>query len=144
MLNKIWQQNNYTISTDKSMLNSEMIHQFLTNSYWGKERTHTEIITSIENSLCFGVYDQDQQIGFARVITDFVLFANLVDVFILPSHQRRGLGKWLMNTIFDIPELSKIKTWMLGTKDAHELYKKVGFMPVQHPEWLMVRRKYKI
>ncbi len=138
------QQDNYIISTDKTMLNYEMIHQFLINSYWGKERTHNEIIISIENSLCFGIYDQNQQIGFARVITDFVLFANLLDVFILPSHQGHGLGKWLISTIFNIPELSKIKTWMLGTKDAHELYKKVGFLPIEHPEWLMVRRTYKI
>lgn len=144
MLSEIWQQDDYLISTDKAKLDVEMIYSFVSKSYWGKERTLNEIKISIENSLCFGVYDNNKQIGFARVITDSILFANLLDVFILPSYQGLGLGKWLINTIFNIPELNKIKTWMLGTKDAHDLYKKVGFMPLEHPEWLMVRRKYKI
>ncbi len=112
MLTEIWQQDDYLISTDKAKLDVEMIYSFVSNSYWGKEKTLNEIKISIENSLCFGVYDNNIQIGFARIIIDSILFAQLLDVFILPSYQGLGLGKWLINTIFNIPDLSKIKTWM--------------------------------
>jgi GNAT superfamily N-acetyltransferase len=136
-----WSKDNFIISMDKKKLDSEVIYQFLTNSYWAKGRTLDEVICSIKNSICFGLYDGNKQIGFARIITDSILFAYLCDVFILPHYQRQGLGKWLIDTIFNVQELRNIKTWTLATKDAHDLYEKFKFKLHQHPENLMVRRK---
>jgi len=113
-----WSKDDFVISIDKTKLDSDIIHQFLTESYWAKGRTLDEVIESIKNSICFGLYDKNRQIGFARIITDSVLFAYLCDVFILPTYQRQGLGKWLIDTIFNIQELRNIKSWILATKDA--------------------------
>jgi GNAT superfamily N-acetyltransferase len=137
---QMWSKDNFILSMDKTKLDVEIIYQFLTDSYWAKGRTLDEVIFSIKNSICFGLYDGNQQIGFARIVTDSVLFAYLCDVFILPHYQRRGLGKWLIDTIFNIQELKNIKTWMLATKDAHDLYEKFKFKLHQHPERLMVRK----
>lgn len=140
MLAQTWYQDNFVISMDKTKLDLKVIHQFLTDSYWAKGRTLDEVICSIENSVCLGLYDENNQIGFARVVTDSILFAYLCDVFILPLYQGRGLGKWLIDTTFNIQELKSIKTWMLATKDAHDLYEKFRFKPHQHPERIMVRK----
>jgi len=136
----IWQQDNFIISMDKTKLDLKVIHQFLTKSYWANGRTLDEVVCSIKNSICLGLYDENKQIGFARIVTDSILFAYLCDVFILPSYQGQGLGKWLIDTIFNIHEFKGIKTWMLATKDAHDLYEKFRFKPHQHPERLMVRK----
>lgn len=140
MLAQTWYQDNFIISMDKAKLDYKVIHEFLTDSYWAKGRTLDEVICSIKNSICFGLYDENKQIGFARVVTDFILFAYLCDVFILQTFQGQGLGKWVINTIFNIQELKNIKTWMLSTKDAHDLYEKFRFKPHQHPERIMVRK----
>lgn len=140
MLAQTWYQDNFLISMDKTKLDHEVIHQFLAESYWAKGRTLDEIVRSIENSVCLGLYDGHRQIGFARVVTDSVLFAYVCDVFILPAYQGRGLGKWLIDKIFKIEELKSVKTWMLATKDAHSLYEKFRFKPHQHPERIMVRK----
>ena len=114
---------NYFISTDVSKLNVDLIHRYLSEeSYWAKGIPKDIVEKSIANSLCFGVYCEDQQIGFARLVTDKATFAYLADVFILPGYRRQGLSKFLMQTIHAHPELQNLRRWWLGTKDAHGLY----------------------
>ncbi len=118
----------YTISTNPSLLQIEVIHQYLAQeSYWAKNIPIEVLKQSIEGSLCFGVYCNDVQIGFARLITDKATFAYLADVFILPEHRGKGLSKWLIQTIHAYPQLQGLRRWLLGTKDAHGLYEKFGW-----------------
>ena len=121
-----WTKHNLIISTDKSRLDIEVIHGFLKTSYWAGARTREEIQKAIENSICFGLFQGDRQIGFARVVTDEVVVSWLGDVFIIPEFQKNGLGKWLMECIVSHPILKKTKC-LLGTKDAHGLYEKYAF-----------------
>ena len=140
METELWQRGEYTISTDRARLNLDRIHDFISNhSYWGKGRAREVVKRSIENSLPFGVYKGDQQIGFARVITDYATFAWIADVFILDAFQGQGLGNWLMEVIISHPELQGFRRWVLATKDAHELYRKFGFSELKHPERWMER-----
>jgi GNAT superfamily N-acetyltransferase len=134
-----WQRGQYTISTDKSRLDLNVIHGFLNESYWAAGRSIDTIRRSIENSVTFGVYDGDRQIGFARVITDYATFGWIADVFIVKEYQGRGLGKWLTEVIISHPELQGFRRWVLATKDAHELYRKVGFDELKRPERWMER-----
>src|SRR6187431_891236 len=130
-------KDSFTISTDKSRLDIPYIHQFLKSSYWA-ENIPIEIVTrSIEGSVCFGVYEGENQVGFARVVTDKATFGYLADVFVDEKYRGRGLSKWLMSTIMSDPELQGFRTWMLGTRDAHELYKKFGFESLSNPERFM-------
>ena len=128
----------YFISTDKSLLDLSMIHDFLSReSYWAKNIPLETVRKSIEHSLCFGVFDANQQVGFARVITDFATIAYLGDVFILESHRGRGLSKRLMQTVVAHPELQGLRRWILATADAHSLYEKNGFTPLAKPDrWM--------
>lgn len=136
-MNTEWQQGQYTISADKARLDIEVIHGYLSRSYWA-EGIHLETVRrSIEHSLCFGVYHADDQIGFARVISDFATFGYLADVFILEEHQGRGLGKWLMEIILSRPDLQGFRRWMLATRDAHGLYSRFGFTKLSRPEMIM-------
>ena len=128
-----------TISTDKSKLQIDVIYQFLTNSYWAKERTKKQVQTTIDTSLCFGVYVNEQQIGFGRVATDYAVFAYLMDIFILPTHKGKGYSKQLMEAIINAEELKECKTWMLKTSDAHGLYKQFGFTELENPDIVMER-----
>lgn len=124
-------EDEYAISTDKKRLDLAMIHDFLANqSYWSKDIPFEVMKKSIENSLCFGVYHQDRQVGFARVVTDYATTAYVGDVFILEPYRSRGLGKRLVKAIVDHPELEGLRLWFLGTKDAHDLYRKYGFKKV--------------
>lgn len=127
------------ISTDISRLDVEVIQSFLCNSYWGKGRSKKDVQLSINNSLNFGVYQNGKQIGFARIVTDYLVFAMLLDVFILPEYRAKGYSKQLMKTILEFPELEKVKTWMLKTKDAHGLYQQFEFAEPKHPEKIMER-----
>lgn len=127
------------ISTDKKRLEVEVIHQFLTETYWAKGRTLEEVVTSIENCLCFGVYIEEKQIGFARIATDYVVFAYIMDVFILPEYRGNGYSKSLMKSINESQQLKNCKIWMLKTKDAHNLYKQFGYKELKHPEKIMER-----
>jgi len=133
------EQNEITISTDKNKLNVKLIHEFLTNSYWAEGRALEQVKISIENSLCFGMYFNNEQIGFARVLTDKAVVAYLMDVFILDKHRGKGYSKMLMNEIFAHSELKSIGKWILATKDAHDLYKQFGFKGIEKPERLMER-----
>ena len=134
-----WERGEYTISTDKARLDVGVIHGFLNSSYWAAGRTIETIQRSIDNSLPFGVYKGDQQIGFARVITDYATFAWIADVFILVAFQGQGLGNWLMEVIITHPDLQGFRRWVLATKDAHELYRKFGFSELKLPERWMER-----
>lgn len=133
-----WEKDGYTISTDRSRLQIDVIHGFLKDeSYWARERTREQTVTAIENSICFGLFQGAEQVGFARVVTDLATFAYLGDVFILPSHQGKALGKWLMETIISHPDLQGFRRWVLATRDAHKLYEKYGFTGLKHPErWM--------
>ncbi len=137
-----WTQDEYTISTDRNRLDIKIIYQYLTKeSYWAKGRPLDVIQTAINHSLCFGVYHGEQQIGFARLVTDYAVFAYLADVFILATHQGHGLGKWLIQTILQVPELQNIGRWTLNTRDAHGIYAQSGFGPVTQPELSMELRR---
>ncbi|WP_163324929.1 GNAT family N-acetyltransferase [Draconibacterium mangrovi] len=126
------------ISTDKGKLDVLVIHNYLANeSYWAKGRTLETVERSIQNSLCFGVYLESRQVGFARVITDYAVFAWLLDVFILPEFQGKGYGKKLMEAIMTHNNLQGLRRWGLGTEDAHELYKQFGFMSLHKPGNMM-------
>ena len=127
------------ISDDKSKLDISLIHNFLTNSYWAKGRTIEEVKASIENSECYGLFINDEQVGFARIITDFVVFAYLLDVFIIPDFQGKGYAKLLLKRILEDEKFRNVKKWMLATKDAHTLYTKFGFSKLAKPERLMER-----
>jgi len=127
------------ISTNKSKLQIDVIHQFLTTTYWAKGRTIEEVKKSIEHCLCFGVYLNNQQIGFARIATDYTVFAYIMDVFILPEYRGKGYSKQLMQAINEAPKLQSCKVWMLKTSDAHGLYKQFGYTELKHPEKLMER-----
>jgi GNAT superfamily N-acetyltransferase len=133
----------HVISTDKDRLDTPVIHDFISNrSYWGKDRTIETVRKTIENSLCFGVYDKDNNlVGFARVVTDFTIFAYVMDVFILEEHRSRGLGKQLMEYILGYPDLQDILFWRLDTNDAHGLYSRYGFEKPAYPERIMEIRK---
>lgn len=134
-----WKRGEYAISSEPGRLDLEVVHDFLTNSYWAKGISEELVRRSIEHSLCFGVYHEQTQVGFARVITDRATFAYLADVFIVEQHRGHGLGKWLIETIVTHPELSGLRRWILVTRDAHDLYRQYGFMPLRNPERFMER-----
>jgi GNAT superfamily N-acetyltransferase len=124
-------EDEYEISTDNKRLDLALIHDFLANeSYWAKGIPLEVVKKSIDNSLCFGVYHQDRQVGFARVVTDYATAAYVGDVFILEPCRGKGLGKRLVGTIMNHPELQGLRLWLLGTLDAHRLYQKYGFQRV--------------
>jgi GNAT superfamily N-acetyltransferase len=124
----------FTISTDRSRLSLDAICDFLSRSYWAQNRTRETMQRAMEHSLCFGVYEHQLQIGFARVVTDYATFAWLADVFIEEEHRGLGLGKWLVETVIDHPELQSVPRWLLATRDAHELYRRFGFAALSAPE----------
>ena len=135
-----WQKGDFTIRTDRNCLQIEVIHTFLSGeSYWAKERTLEHTKKAFENSLPLGVYKQENQIGFARVITDYATFAYIGDVFILEEFRGKGLSKWLMEVIVSHPDLQNLRRWILATKDAHSLYEKFGFTELKFPERWMER-----
>jgi GNAT superfamily N-acetyltransferase len=127
------------ISTDRSRLDIDAIHGFLTNCYWANGIPRETVVRSIENSLCFGLYCEGKQAGFARVISDFATFAYLGDVFVSEPYRGRGLAKWLMECIVRDPALQGLRRWNLVTRDAHGLYAQFGFSRLQAPDRWMER-----
>ena len=125
------------ITTDRARLDLNLIHGFLAESYWAQGIPRDVVARSIENSLCFGIYSQAEQVGFARVITDYATYAYVADVFILESHRGHGLGKWLMECIRLHPQLQGLRRWSLVTRDAHGLYAQCGFTRLKAPERYM-------
>ncbi len=135
-----WQHGEFIISTDRRRLQLDVIHKYLSEeSYWAQGRELEVTRQALENSLCFGVYDGDRQIGFARVVTDRATFAWIADVFILPEHRGKSLSKRLMEAILSHPELQNLRRWVLATKDAHGLYAQYDFTPMKFPERWMER-----
>jgi len=139
MPDQTWTRDAYTISTQRERLDTQCIHRFLTTSYWAEGITLHVVERSLEHSLPFGLYHQEQQVGFARVITDYATFVYVADVFILEEYRGRGLSLWLMETVIGHPELQGLRRWILFTRDAHGLYRKVGFTPSPTPQRLMER-----
>lgn len=126
-----------TISTDKTKLDVPFIQDFLKDIYWAAGRTIDEVQTTIDSSFCFGIYLDDVQIGFARVVTDYVVFGYLMDVFIAKEHRGNGYSSILIDAMMNEPVLKNIKIWRLATSDAHFLYEKFGFSALAHPEKMM-------
>lgn len=135
--------NAYRISTDTAAMNLPYIHRFLSNSYWAKGIPVETVQKAMEGSLCFGVFKGEEQVGFARVITDGATFAYLADVFIDEAHRGHGLAKRLMKTIMKHPQLQGLRRFALVTRDAHQLYAPFGFTPIHNPEmWMQVHRPH--
>ncbi len=127
----------YNISDDKSRLDLKLIHQIISNSYWAKGRSFEEVKRSIDNSICYGIYIADKQVGFARVLTDFVTIAYLMDVFIIEEQRGNGLSKILLEEVLFDSRFENVKKWVLVTKDAHSLYEKFGFGEMKNSEKYM-------
>jgi GNAT superfamily N-acetyltransferase len=134
-----YKREQFVISTDAERLDLDVIHRFLTNSYWANGIPREVVERSIQNSLVFGLFDGNTQIGFARVITDLATFAYIGDVFVLDAYRGRGLGKWMMECIEQHPSLQGLRRWSLVTRDAHGLYARCGFIPLKKPENWMER-----
>jgi N-acetylglutamate synthase-like GNAT family acetyltransferase len=138
-MHHLWSKGDYEISTDPARIDIGMVHEFLANSYWAKGIPLETVLRSIENSISFGVYRGQQQVGFARIISDQATFAYLADVFISPAYRGRGLSQWLLECIVGHPDLQGLRRWMLATKDAHDLYAKFGFTPIKSSEpWMEI------
>jgi GNAT superfamily N-acetyltransferase len=134
-----YRRNGLVVSTDRARLELDVIHGFLTGCYWAKGISRELVARSIENALCFGVYAEGKQIGFARVISDYATYAYLGDVFLLESYRGRGLSKWLMECIVRHPQLQGLRRWSLVTGDAHGLYSQFGFTALAAPErWMEI------
>lgn len=130
-----------TVSSDPSRLQIDVIHRYLSEeSYWAQGIPRETVEKSIRNSLCFGVFEDENQVGFARVITDRATYAYICDVFVLPSHRGRGLSKKLVEAIDVHPDLQGLRRWGLVTQDAHGLYSRFGFHTPTMPEGYMERR----
>jgi len=127
----------YTISTDSSRFDVDMIHAFLTSCYWAAGVPRDVVQRSIDNALCFGVFNGTKQVGFARVITDRATYGYIGDVFVLESHRGQGLGKQLIAAIMAHPELQGFRRWSLVTNDAHQLYARFGFRELASPHRYM-------
>lgn len=133
-----FKRDEYLISTDPSRLDLPWIHDYLSNdAYWSRGISFQVFRTSVENALCFGVFHQEVQVGFGRVISDYATFAYLADIFIDEHYRRRGLGKWLVECMLNFPELQGLRRWILATKDAHGLYEQFGFVSLKRPESMM-------
>ncbi len=129
----------YTLSDDPARLDLDAIHGFLRHSYWSPGIPRETVARAIANSLCFGVYLGETQVGFARLVTDRATFAYLADVFVLESHRGRGLSRALMELILAHPEVQGLRRWLLATRDAHGLYRKFGFVDLANPAMFLTR-----
>jgi N-acetylglutamate synthase-like GNAT family acetyltransferase len=130
-----------SVSTDKSKLDVPFIQNFLKDVYWAAGRTIEEVQTTIDTSFCFGIYLDEKQIGFCRVITDYVVFAYVMDVFIDENQRGKGYSSILIKAMMTEPQLQEVKIWRLATSDSHFLYDKFGFKALAHPEKMMEKIK---
>lgn len=129
--------NGYELSDDRPRIDRQFVHDELSKSYWAQAIPRSVTDKSIEHSLCFGIYKNDQQVAFARVVSDFATFAYLCDVIVTEPHRGEGLGKWLMECIMAHPELQNLRRFMLATLDAHSLYTRYGFESPKYPDRLL-------
>ncbi|QEW33169.1 GNAT family N-acetyltransferase [Erwinia billingiae] len=136
-----WRENDYLVSTDKDKLDVAAVHHYLTRSTWAKGIAPDIVSASIENSLNFGMYHNQSQIGFARLITDYATFAYLCDVYVLDEYQGDGLGRWLMECIHNHPVFEQLRRIVLFTTTAPWLYEKLGYAPVnkENYAWTITR-----
>ena len=136
-------KDDFSISTEKSKLDLKGIHHFLsTQAYWSLNIPFKKVEKAAANSLCFGLYFGEQQIGYARIISDYTTVAYLGDVFVLPEYRGLGLSKWMMQTIMSHPELQGLRRWILLTGDAHGLYEQFGWKGIASPErWMELHNK---
>jgi GNAT superfamily N-acetyltransferase len=124
----MWRRGDYEISTDPARLDLDLVHQYLSEeAYWSPGVRRQIVERSIEHSLPFGMYSDAEQVGFARVVTDYATFGWLADLFVLEPHRGSGLGKWLVETVISHPDLRELRRWILATRDAHDLYTPFGF-----------------
>jgi GNAT superfamily N-acetyltransferase len=130
-------QKDIFFSSSKKDMDMELIFNFINNSYWGKTRTFEEQKKAVENTLNFGLFHDGKQIAFTRVMTDFVFFAYILDVFVIDDYQGKGLSKLLMNNILNQESIKNVDKWILATRDAHELYSKFGFETIKNPSMIM-------
>ncbi|MFN8006271.1 MAG: GNAT family N-acetyltransferase [Terriglobia bacterium] len=131
------------VDTDPARLDRDAIFEFLSQSYWAKGITREIVERSIQNSLCFGAYAWDKQVGFARVVTDFATFAYLADVFVLESFRGRGIGRKMLAAVLAHPQLQGLRRWLLATRDAHGIYSQFGFVPLKAPgRFMEIHRPY--
>ena len=132
-----WRRGPLWITTDPSDVDLDVVHAFLTRSYWAWGVTRERVAQSIAGSIPFALFEDGRQVGFARVISDRATFAWLADVFVVPDARGRGLGVWLVETILSHPELQGLRRWSLATRDAHSLYARFGFVRSGTPERMM-------
>ena len=133
------QKEQYHITTDTATFDLDVIHGYLTHSYWKRGVPKNLVAQAVANALCFGLFERDQQIGFARIITDYTDFAYLCDVFVLEAYQGNGLGAWLIETVIAHPGLQSVRNLSLGTRDAQEFYRKFGFQEMDQPNRWMIK-----
>jgi GNAT superfamily N-acetyltransferase len=129
--------NTYDISTDPTRLDLDAIHAFLSTTYWSPGVPKALVARAIANSLCFGVFHEGAQVGFARVVTDRTTFAYLADVYVLEAHRGQGLAHRIVEQVKAHPDLRGLRRMMLATRDAHALYAKSGFRPLAAPQLFM-------
>lgn len=134
-----WSRGSYSISTSRHRIDLDAVHGFLHDAYWCRGIPREIVARAIEHSLVFGLYHRNTQVGFARVVTDRATFAYVCDVFVLPEHRGRGLGRWLMETVMSYHALQGLRRWVLATRDAHDLYRTVGFDALASPDRYMER-----
>ena len=128
----------YTISTDSTRMDLDLIHNVLSQSYWARNIPKETVAHSIANSLCFGVYGEKAgQVAFARAVTDSATFAYIGDVFVVEGHRGKGIGKWLMQYVKEHTQLQGLRRILLATRDAHGLYAQLGFKPLADPDIFM-------
>lgn len=132
-----WEYGKFKITDNKSLVDIDFVYSFLRNAYWSKNIPKYVVIHAIKNSHCFSIYHNNDQVGFARIVSDNATFAYLCDVFILENYQNKGLGKWLIKVIVEYPNFSKVRRFMLATNDAHDFYQKAKFKPLENPEIYM-------
>ncbi|KAJ53085.1 N-acetylglutamate synthase-like GNAT family acetyltransferase [Clostridium tetanomorphum] len=138
-MNKIYERGEFTITTDPTKVDITVVSQLLSRSYWAGKRNRDIIEKSVKNSLCFSLYHKDVQIGFARVVTDYITFGYVRDVFIHEDYRNKGLGKWMIGCILEHPDMENIERLMLATKDAQGFYKHHGFEELEKPQAFMER-----
>jgi GNAT superfamily N-acetyltransferase len=132
-----WRRGSYLVSTDAERLDLGVVHAFLREAYWARGISREVVERSVRGSLCFGLFEWERQVGFARVITDGATFAYLADVFVLPGRRGRGLAQWLMECVLAHPGLQGLRRFLLFTRDAHGLYARYGFAALDRPEFAM-------
>jgi GNAT superfamily N-acetyltransferase len=132
-----FRRGSFVISTDKSRLDPDLTDRTLARMYWSENVPRPVVETAIENSLCYGLYDGDRQVGFTRVVTDFSSFACLCGVFVLEEYRGRKLGVWLIECVMSHPMMPHLRRILLATRDAHELYRRFGFHEPENPRRIM-------